>query len=118
MDFLDSIKHRIIFAFYEIHANLALQQYACSCFLVSSFAVFEQTHFIPNFAIHTVGEEKNSTKHYLWSKTILTTGSVGGPWVDPPLRKINKFFLRSLALSVPTYRHFQSNGANWRSIKR
>ena len=65
----------------------------------------------------TVGEKKDSTKRYLWSKTILTTGSVGGPGVDPPPRKMNTFFLRSLALSVPIYRHFQSNGANWRGFK-
>ena len=67
---------------------------------------------------YTVGEKKDSTKRYLWSKTILTIGSVCWPGVDPPPRKINIFFLRSLALSVPIYRHFQSNGANWRSIKR
>ena len=68
-------------------------------------------------SVCTVGEKKDSTKRYLWSKTILTTGSVGGPGVDPPPRKMNTFFLRSLALSVPIYRHFQSNGANWRSSK-
>ena len=61
--------------------------------------------------------KKDSTKRYLWSKIILTTGSVGEPGVDPPPRKINTFFLRPLALSVPIYRHFQSNGANWRSSK-
>ena len=66
---------------------------------------------------HTVGEKKDSTKRYLWSKTILTTGRLGGPGADPPPRKINAFFLRSLALRVPIYRHFQSNGANWRSFK-
>ena len=56
--------------------------------------------------LYTVGEKKDSTKRYLWSKTILTTGSVGGPGVDPPHRKMNTFFRRSLALSVPIYRHF------------
>ena len=62
--------------------------------------------------------KKDSTKRYLWSKTILTTGSVDGPGVErPPPRKIITFFLRSLALSVSIYRHFQSNGANWRSSK-
>ena len=44
------------------------------------------------FESNTVGEKKDSTKRYLWSKTILTTGSVGGPGVDPPPRKINTFF--------------------------
>ena len=42
---------------------------------------------------------------------------MGGAGVDPPPRKSNTFFLRSLTLSVPIYRHFQSNGDNWRSIK-
>ena len=53
----------------------------------------------------------------VWSKTTLITSSVGGSGVDPPPRKMNTFFLRSLTLSVPIYRHFQSNGDNWRSIK-
>ena len=56
-------------------------------------------------------------KRYLRGKTILTAGSVGRPGVGPSPRKINTFFLRSLALSVPIYWHFQSNGANWRSSK-
>ena len=34
-------------------------------------------------SIHTVGEKKDSTKRYLWSKTTLITGGVGGAWVDP-----------------------------------
>ena len=42
---------------------------------------------------------------------------MGRARVDPPPRKMDTFFLRSLVLSVPIYRHFQSNGANWRSIK-
>ena len=42
----------------------------------------------------------------LWSK-----------WVDPPSCKTNNFFLRSLALSVPIYRNFQSNGANLQYFK-
>ena len=53
--------------------------------------------------LRTVGEKKDSTKRYLRSKTILTTGSVGRPGVDPPPRKINSCFLRSYALSVPIY---------------
>ena len=37
--------------------------------------------------------------------------------VDPPPRKMNTFFLESLALSVAIYRNFQSNGDNWRTKK-
>ena len=33
---------------------------------------------------------------------------MGGPGGDPPPRKIDTFFLGSLALSVPIYRYFQS----------
>ena len=65
----------------------------------------------------TLLDRKDCTNALLWSKTILTIGSVGGPGVDPAPKKMNTFFLRSLALSVPIYRHFQSNGANWRSSK-
>ena len=32
----------------------------------------------------------------IWSKTTLTTDSVGGAGVDPPTRKMSKSFLRSL----------------------
>ena len=64
-----------------------------------------------------IWEKKDSTKRNLWSKTTIITSSVGGARVDPPLRKINTFFLRSLALSVPIYRNFQSNGDKWRSLK-
>ena len=53
----------------------------------------------------------------VWSKTTLITGSVGGTGVDPPSCKTSTFFLRSLALRVPIYRNFQSNGAKWRSLK-
>ena len=52
---------------------------------------FEQINkmlFLPQ-CVYTVGEKKDSTKRYLWSKTILATSSVGGPGVDPPPRKIN-----------------------------
>ena len=81
---------------------------------VKQFDVYNKTVLHIHY---TVGEKKDSTKRYLWSKTILTAGIVGGPGFDPPLRKINSFFHRTLALSVPIYRHFQSNGANWRSSK-
>ena len=48
----------------------------------------------------------------LWSKTTLITGGVGRTVVSPPSWKIDTFFLMSLALSLPIYRHFQSNGVN------
>ena len=62
---------------------------------------------------HTVGEKKDSTKRYLWSKTTLITVGVGWAWVDPPSWKTDIFFLRSLALSVPISRNFQSNGGKF-----
>ena len=65
----------------------------------------------------TVGEKKDWTKRDFWSKTTLITSGVSGTWVNPPFCKITMFFHRSLALSMPIYRNFQSNGANWRSIK-
>ena len=37
--------------------------------------------------IGTLLDRKDSTNALLWSKTILNTGSVGGPGVDPPLEK-------------------------------
>ena len=41
----------------------------------------------------------DSTKGFLWSKTTLITGGVGGAWVDPPSWKTNTFFPWSLALT-------------------
>ena len=38
---------------------------------------------------------------YIWSKTTLISSGVGGARVDPPPAKINTYFLRSLAHSVP-----------------
>ena len=53
------------------------------------------------------------------NKNTLTTGSLGGPGpgVDPPPIKMNAHVPRSLTLSVPIYRHFQTNGDNWLTIK-
>ena len=51
------------------------------------------------------------------SKTTLITSCVVGTGVNPPYCKMDRFFLRSLALSIPIYRNFQSNGVKWRSIK-
>ena len=62
--------------------------------------------------IHTVEELKDWTKRSVWSKTTLITSGVGVAGVDPPSCKMDTFFLVSLALSLPIYRHFQSNGVN------
>ena len=86
----------------------------CVCFSIK-YSTRENNRYT---YIHTVGEKKDSTKRNLWSKTTLITSSVGGARVHPPLRKMNTFFLRSLALGMPIYGNFQSNGVNWRSIKR
>ena len=50
-------------------------------------------------------------------KTTLITSSVSGIGVNPPFFNLDRFFLRSLALSMPIRRNFQSNGVKWRSIK-
>ena len=85
---------------------------------VLDLALQTKLHLLGNSKwVITLLDRKDCRNALLWSKTILTTGNVGGPGVDPPLRKINALFLRSLALSVPIYRHLQSNGANWRSSK-
>ena len=67
--------------------------------------------------IYTVGELKDLTNRSVWSKTTLITSSVSETWVNPPFFKITMFFHRSLALSMPIYRNFQSNGVKWRSRK-
>ena len=48
---------------------------------------------------------------------LLISSGVGKAGVDTLPRKMDTFFLRSLTLSLSIYRNFQSNGANWRSIK-
>ena len=42
---------------------------------------------------------------------------MSGSGVNPPFCNLDRFFLRSLARSVPIYRHFQSNRVKWRSLK-
>ena len=49
------------------------------------------------------------------SKNTLITSSVSGTGINSQFCNLDRFFLRSLARSVPIYRHFQSNIANWRS---
>ena len=66
----------------------------------------------------TDGIEHSVERVRVCNKTALVTSSVSGAGVNPPPRKMNTFFHRSLALSVPIYGNFQSNGVNWRSIKR
>ena len=66
---------------------------------------------------YTVGEKKDWTKRNIWSKTTLIASGFSGVEVNPPFCKMGTFFHRSLALSVPIYRNFQSNGGKWRSHK-
>ena len=42
---------------------------------------------------------------------------MSGTWVNLPLCNLHRFFLRSLARSVPIRRNFQSNRVKWRGIK-
>ena len=70
------------------------------------------------FKIHTVGEKRIEQNIIYGVKLpLLQAVCAGQGGVDPPPRKMNTFFIRSLALSVPIFRHLQSNGANWRSSK-
>ena len=70
-----------------------------------------------NWTIIQMGELKDLTNRSVWSKTTLIPCSVGGAGVDPPCCNTGQFFIRSLALNVPIYRNFQSNGAKWQSLK-
>ena len=74
-----------------------------------------RVYYICNVQLKNLRIEQNT----VWSKTTLITRGVGvaGPGVDPPTCKMDTFFLRSLAISIPIYRNFQSNGANCRSFK-
>ena len=42
---------------------------------------------------------------------------MSGTGVNPLFRNLDRFFLRSLARSVPICRNFQSNGVKWRSFE-
>ena len=64
----------------------------------------------PNLPVASISINKNDRQTWL-------IHGVGGAVVDPPTKKMNTFFLRSLALSVPIYRIVQLNEANWRSCK-
>ena len=76
--------------------------------------VANEPYFCNNCTIYTWGIKGSPC---LWSKTALITGGVGRTGMGPPSYKMDTFFLVSLALSLPIYRHFQSNGDNWRGIK-
>ena len=52
-----------------------------------------------------------------WSKTTLIASSEVGAELDPLPCKTDKVFLRSLTLSVPIKRNFQSNGGKWTRLK-
>ena len=54
---------------------------------------------------------KDWTKRNLWSKTTLNIGGMGGARVDPPICKMETFFLMSLTLTEPSLNNFQLNGA-------
>ena len=66
---------------------------------------------------HTVKDKNLCTIACFWSKTTLIASSVSGAGVNPPFSKMSTFFLRSLALSVPIRRNFQSNEVKWKSLK-
>ena len=83
-----------------------------------SFQIIQNVLILKRTLVDTVKDKNLCTIACFWSKTTLIASSVCEIGVNPPLRKINTFCLRSLALSVPIYRHFQSNGAYWRSIQR
>ena len=72
---------------------------------------------IPLLDIYTVKDENLCSIACFWSKTTLIPSSVSGAGVNPPFSKVSTFFLRSLALSVPIRRNFQSNGVKWQSFK-
>ena len=62
---------------------------------------WEAYHYASFLFEGTLVEKSFHTKASVWSKTNLNPGCVGGTWVDPPSCKMNTFFLRSLALSMP-----------------
>ena len=52
-----------------------------------------------------------STICFVWSKTTLVTGGVGGAAENPPTSKMGTFFLMSLTLTEPIFNNFHLNGA-------
>ena len=58
------------------------------------------------YSIYSWGIKGFNTPKSDWSKTTLITSSVHGAGVNPLFCKMGTFFLRSLALSLPIYRHF------------
>ena len=73
---------------------------------------------VTSLIVYTVGELNDLTNRSIWSKTtlyLLQAVWVGQGWILPLEKQVCTFFLRSLALRVPIYKNFQSNGAKWRS---
>ena len=92
---------------WQIYKKVTMNYYLLFDFANSVCENLTSTYLIPLF-MYSTGQ-----KALLWNKTTLITGGVGGAGVDPPFWK-NKyiFSFKSLALIVPIYRNFQSNGAN------
>ena len=96
-------------------------------FLLHQFLVGGRVHFLHQsisiqftsiaFKTYSWGIKGFNTPQSVCSKTTLIASSVSGAGVNPPFCKMGTFFLRSLALSIPIYRNFQSNGDKWRSLK-
>ena len=106
------VLHHIIHVCMQYYAFGHLFYYFLKAHLLV-FSCSKTIAFLYESTIYSWGIEGINTPQSVQSKTTLIMSSVGGAAVDPPPRKMNTFFLRSLALSVPIYRHFQSNGDNW-----
>ena len=74
-------------------------------------------HSLFEYSIYSWGIKGFNTPQSVCSKTTLIASSVSEAGMNPPFCKMGTFFLRSLALSIPIYRNFQSNGGKWRSLK-
>ena len=92
--------------------NTPIYSFKCVINILSSVSI------ITIDCIHNIScSIDKEISYFLYVETTMILSCVGGTRVNPPCCKMSTFFLRSLALSVPIYRHFQSNGVNWRSIK-
>ena len=109
------VLHHIIHVCMQYYAFGHLFYYFLKAHLLV-FTCSKTIAFLYESTIYSWGIGFN-TPQCVRSKTTLIMSSVGGAGFFPPPRKMNTFFLRSLAFSVPIYRHFQSNGDNWRGIK-
>ena len=73
-------RSRLTFAFEKLNFRKILN-YDCAA---AAHTLGNRNFVLISSFEHTVGQKRDSTKRYLWSKAIQTTGSVGGPEVDPP----------------------------------